>query len=250
MNSTKTVSRSTRAQFAIGALALLTLTAGGQAWAQATIDQNKALAGNLSPGDAPGFPITLSVPGSYKLTGNLVVPAGLNGIEITGDNVTLDLNGFRIAGSGSCTRNQSTYVVNCSAQSQYGILVTAGGVTGTVRNGSVQGFVTGVLMEGGIAESLIVRYNSNGLGFNGFFAASRATGVLAEMNHIGIHMMWGMIERSVATANNIGFTGSNTINVSVVESHASYNVTGIKEIATRSNRVSQNKMDLSGNLAF
>lgn len=250
MNLPLTVSHSTFFQLATCTLALLALTASGQARAQATVDQNKALAGNLSPGDTPGFPITFSVPGSYKLTSNLVVPSGLNGIEITSDNVTLDLNGFRIVGSGTCTRDQTSYVVNCSAQSQYGIVVTAGGVTGTVRNGSVQGFVTGVLMEGGIAESLIVRYNSQGLLFNGFFAASRATGVLSEMNHTGIHMMWGMIERSVATANNIGFTGSNTINVSVVESHASYNVTGIKEIATRSNRVSRNKVDLSGTLAF
>jgi hypothetical protein len=250
MNLSKTAFRSTRTLFAIGATALLALTAGGPARAQATIDQNKALAGSLSPGDLPGFPITLSVPGSYKLTSNLVVPAGLNGIEITSDNVTLDLNGFRIAGSGSCTRDQVSYVVNCNAQSKYGIVVLAGGVTGTVRNGSVQGFITGVLLEGGTAESLTIRQNINGLFFNGFFAAGRATGVLAEMNHIGIHMQWGMIERSVATANNIGFTGSNTVNVSVVESQASYNVTGIKEIATRANRVSQNKVDLSGNAAF
>lgn len=250
MNFALTLPRSTRTRLATGVLALLALTAAGQALAQATIDQNKALAGNVTPGDMPGFPITLSVPGSYKLTGNLVVPGGLNGIEITSDNVTLDLNGFRIAGSGSCTRDQASYVVTCSSPSAYGIVVTAGGVTGTVRNGSVQGFNNGVLMEGGTAESLTVRHNSQGLNFNGFFAASRATGVLAEMNQIGIYMQWGMIERSVATANNIGFTGSNTNNVSVGESQATFNVTGIKEIATRSNRVSKNKVDLSGSLAY
>lgn len=250
MNLSTKPSRSTRTLVATGVLTLVALTAGGQALAQATIDQNKALAGNVTPGDLPGFPITLSVPGSYKLTGNLVVPGGLRGIEITSDNVTLDLNGFRIAGSGTCTRDQSTYVVNCSSPSAYGIVVTAGGVTGVVRNGSVQGFNTGVLLEGGTAESLTVRHNSQGLVFNGLFAASRATGVLAELNQTGIFMAWGMIERSVAIANNIGFTGSNTFNVSVVESQASYNVTGIKDIATRSNRVSSNKVDLSGNLAF
>src|SRR6185436_8638324 len=35
------------------------------------IDQNRALAGNVTPGDAPGFPVTISQPGSYKLSGNL-----------------------------------------------------------------------------------------------------------------------------------------------------------------------------------
>ena len=176
MNISMNPSLSTRTLVATGVLALLALTAGGQALAQATIDQNKALAGSVTPGDAPGFPITLSVPGSYKLTGNLVVPGGLNGIEITSDKLTLDLNGFRIAGSGTCTRDPSTYVVYCSSPSAYGIKVTAGGVTGTVLNGSVQGFNTGVLLEGGTAESLTVRHNTQGLNFNGSFAASRATG--------------------------------------------------------------------------
>lgn len=121
MNISMNPSLSTRTLVVTGVLALLALTAGGQALAQATIDQNKALAGSVTPGDAPGFPITLSVPGSYKLTGNLVVPGGLDGIEITSDNVTLDLNGFRIAGSGACTRDPSTVVVYCSSPSAYGI---------------------------------------------------------------------------------------------------------------------------------
>ena len=30
------------------------------------IDQNKALAGNVTPGDTPGFPVTISLPGSYR----------------------------------------------------------------------------------------------------------------------------------------------------------------------------------------
>jgi hypothetical protein len=67
------------------------------------IDQNRALAGNVTPGDAPGFPVTISQPGSYRLSSNLVVPADSNGIELTVDGVTLDLNGFAIIGSGSGT---------------------------------------------------------------------------------------------------------------------------------------------------
>src|SRR5438128_1949460 len=60
------------------------------------IDQNRALAGNLTPGDGPGFPVTISQPGSYGLSSNLTVPLGNHGIEITADGVTLDLNGFGI----------------------------------------------------------------------------------------------------------------------------------------------------------
>src|SRR5690349_7542173 len=53
------------------------------------IDQNKALAGGVSPGDLPGFPVTISSPGSYRLAGNLNVPAGADGINITANNVSL-----------------------------------------------------------------------------------------------------------------------------------------------------------------
>jgi hypothetical protein len=61
------------------------------------IDQARALAGNVTPGDAPGFPVTLSLPGSYRLSGNLTVPAQTDGIVIQSGQITIDLNGFRIS---------------------------------------------------------------------------------------------------------------------------------------------------------
>jgi hypothetical protein len=67
------------------------------------IDQNKALAGSVTPGDLPGFPISIKQPGSYRLAGNLTLPdANTSGIEINVQNVTLDLNGFAILGSVTC----------------------------------------------------------------------------------------------------------------------------------------------------
>jgi hypothetical protein len=53
-------------------------------------------AGFALPGDSPGFPITISEAGSYRLASNLIVPAGVVGIAIATDNVRLDLNGFTI----------------------------------------------------------------------------------------------------------------------------------------------------------
>ncbi len=68
------------------------------------IDQNHALIGNITPGDAPGFPVTISQPGSYRLSGDLIVPdANTTAIQITADHVTLDLNGFAIIGPTVCT---------------------------------------------------------------------------------------------------------------------------------------------------
>jgi hypothetical protein len=43
-----------------------------------------------------GFPFKIDESGSYKLSGNLVVPSGSNGIAISVPNVTIDLNGFSI----------------------------------------------------------------------------------------------------------------------------------------------------------
>src|SRR4051794_26927322 len=91
------------------------------------IDQNRALAGNLTPGDTPGFPITISAAGSYRLSGNLTISdANTSAIVITAENVTLDLNGFAILGPVVCTVPVETTVCNSSGT---GVGI-AGGVAG------------------------------------------------------------------------------------------------------------------------
>jgi hypothetical protein len=52
------------------------------------------------------FPIVISAPGSYRLASNLrVASTRVDAIDITANNVTLDLNGFSIIGPGSGTGN-------------------------------------------------------------------------------------------------------------------------------------------------
>lgn len=51
------------------------------------------------PGDTAGFPITITNPGSYILSGNVTLSAAAaaaNGMEIRSDDVSIDLNGFAI----------------------------------------------------------------------------------------------------------------------------------------------------------
>jgi hypothetical protein len=68
------------------------------------INHARALAGGVTPGDAPGYPVTVSTAGSYRLTSDLVMPdAGTSGIELTADHVQLDLAGFAIVGPVQCT---------------------------------------------------------------------------------------------------------------------------------------------------
>jgi hypothetical protein len=66
------------------------------------INQAAALNGNVTPSDAAGFPVTISAPGSYRLSSNLIVPDGnTTAIEVLVSEVTIDLNGFSIIGA-SC----------------------------------------------------------------------------------------------------------------------------------------------------
>src|ERR1700689_5095189 len=68
------------------------------------INQSNAAAGSITPGDAPGFPITISQSGSYKLSSDLIVPdANTTAIEITAKWVTIDMNGFSIIGPVACS---------------------------------------------------------------------------------------------------------------------------------------------------
>jgi len=61
------------------------------------INNARAVAGGVTPGDTPDYPVTIDQPGSYRLTGDLFV-SGTNRtvVQITADDVTLDLNGFSV----------------------------------------------------------------------------------------------------------------------------------------------------------
>lgn len=71
------------------------------------INQTCALAGCF-PGDPAGFPVVVTTAGSYRLTSNLDVsgagvPADTTAVEIRANGVSLDLAGFSISGTNSCT---------------------------------------------------------------------------------------------------------------------------------------------------
>jgi hypothetical protein len=83
----------------------------------------KALAGNVTPGDAPGYPITISQYGVYQFAGAIHPTAGSIGIQVTGSDVTIDLNGFRMHGSTTAWHG-----------------ITGGVDNVTIRNGTITGF--------------------------------------------------------------------------------------------------------------
>ena len=63
------------------------------------INEACALNSGCFEGDGAGWPVTISAPGSYRLTGNLAVTSGdETAISITSEDVDLDLAGFEILG--------------------------------------------------------------------------------------------------------------------------------------------------------
>ncbi len=87
--------------------------------------------------EAGGFPYTISSPGSYVLTGALLVPADTDGIVIATNEVTLDLNGFSITGPATCGFTTCPLGTGSAIRPQ-GLF---GGANSTrVHNGIVRGF--------------------------------------------------------------------------------------------------------------
>lgn len=95
------------------------------------------------------FPFSITTSGSYRLTGNLTVTSGADGIDVSADNVTIDLNGFAITGAGGAGGN--------------GIASTNSQVT--VRNGTVTGMGANGISLG--ANATIADVHAVGNGANG-----------------------------------------------------------------------------------
>ncbi len=125
------------------------------------INQAKALAGGVTPADAPGFPVTIDARGSYRLTSDLQVPGSTCATpcpgcpDPTGDPIilitgagsfsALDLNGFSLIGPGSACVGTGA-ALDCTNNGQFPDCVDGGTADGidaeqahgvSIRNGSV-----------------------------------------------------------------------------------------------------------------
>lgn len=174
------------------------------------IDQQAARVGGISEGDEPGFPVTISEPGSYRLTSNLSLTAAgashlTDAIRITVDGVTLDLNGFEISGHNACTGLPPEEEVTCT----YLGIFTGSGIqafrSATIRNGAIRGMTNAAVLchEGCTIEDLRVRESLVGIHAGG---RSVIRGCAAERNGgTGISTNLGRtgstVENNVAFAN-------------------------------------------------
>lgn len=130
-----------------------------------------------TPGDDDYSPSVYKItqPGSYYLTGDVIGESGKHGIEITAQDVTLDLNGFTVRGvPGSLS----------------GIVHTAQSRAVRVRNGFVEGWGSRGVM---IAQGLV----------NGTNAVEDLT--VRDCGSFGIELMGTAVRCIAANNGNIGF---------------------------------------------
>ncbi len=95
-------------------------------------------------------PFTISTPGSYFLIKSVTGPANTigNGITIASDDVTLDLNGFSVTGTGADGHNNYGFGINVSLNPSHNIVIRNGVVRdwnyGVVGDGAHQSRIEGV----------------------------------------------------------------------------------------------------------
>ena len=170
---------------------------------------NQSTSVNGLPGcpNVAGSLITVCQSGSYRLSGNLTVPdANTIAIQITVDNVTIDLNGFSLLGPGG------------ASGSGFGIFSQNFNSFITVSNGTIRGFGSdGIFLAGGVGiriEGVTAVFNvRDGIG------AGEGMVTLCHANSNGGAGIVGVgtLSNSSALSNNgdgIVWTGSATGNYS------------------------------------
>ncbi|MBK7950011.1 MAG: right-handed parallel beta-helix repeat-containing protein [Deltaproteobacteria bacterium] len=212
---------------------LLCLTISGAASADdgvLEINQSCAVNTGCFAGDTAGFPVTITTTGSYRLTATLTLPnENTNGIEISANSVSLDLNGFEIAGPVACQSRP----VSCTPSSGTGSAVDSSGFTGTtVANGRIRGMgfrgldlsayaiVEGVALTSNRAQQIVVGAGSivrnNIASFGGNTGISAGAGAVVTGNTANNHGNAGISAGSGSTVagNSAYLNGSDGIIVS------------------------------------
>ena len=190
--------------------------AGAACLAFVAVAANLAGAGPLDPPGAPSstmktldqaeprhpittIPYNIAVSGSYYLTDNLFGTAGQTGITVSASDVTIDLDGFTLAGGPGAVN---------------GIILTPGTKTVNIRNGTVRGWGGSGIVAGGAANSVfeslsLVGNSTYGIVVGGD-AADASNNIIrncaASSNTIGVQLSGvGLVEGCTARDNNEGF---------------------------------------------
>jgi parallel beta-helix repeat protein len=158
--------------------------------------------------------VTIAAPGSYYLTANINV-AGTTAVIITASNVTLDLNGFTIAGN----------------LDNFGVVMGGNALNVVVRNGTIRNFAQGILNTGVTIVSLshltITENLRNGVAFD-----SDGIGVFIDGCTIDRNQQDGI----VALGSLMVITNSTVVS----NGHDGIELSGSANVVIRGNRVDDN----------
>ncbi len=135
------------------------LLTAGPVLAAIEFDHAAALAGGVTPGDAPGYPVDINTAGSYLLTSNLEAPG--TAIRVNSDDVTLDLGGFVIR-PGQCPPQDRRRRPACEPDPAGHGVDAAEARNVTVRDGSVVGMPGTGVRVGEFGHVEAVRAIGNG----------------------------------------------------------------------------------------
>jgi hypothetical protein len=171
------------------------------------INQSNAIAGNVTPGDTAGFPVSINLPGIYKLSSNLVVPnENTTAIQINVNNVTIDLNGFAILGPNVCATDGFSVAQPCT------------------KPGNGMGIDGGTLVPFNVENTRVMNGTIDGMGNIGIFANVNAR--VEKMNvssngSYGIYTFGGVILDTLVRGN--GNTGITTTGAIIRDSRSIFN---------------------------
>ena len=136
------------------------------------INAARAAAGGVTGSDTPGFPVTISEPGSYRLTSNLIGSASnLSVIQVHSSWVEIDLNGFSLSGGlrgidgSSGSTDVAVFGGSVHGMAETGIWLAGAGAR--VRNvRAIGNGVIGILLDkagGVVVDSIAVGNGSSGI---------------------------------------------------------------------------------------
>jgi hypothetical protein len=235
------------------------------------IDQVCASGAGCFAGDTPGFPVQITAPGSYRLTGGLSLPDENTGaIELATHDVSIDLGGFAIRGVVACQPNCTP---TGSGQGIYGlsggrydrIAVRGGSVAGMGSDGIVLGeaalvvdvraienagdgirLLTGVVTRcnanANASKGIVIddagslsdsSADDNGFGFSTLGTAT-VRSVASNNGQAGFFSGFGVVADSSAVANGRGFQIGGVLTRSTTRSNTSYGVLAWTELAVSS----------------
>jgi hypothetical protein len=174
-----------------------------------SLTQSKAVAGNVTPGDTAGFPITISQPGSYRLDTNLTPGANKAGIEIKAPNVSIDLNGFALDGASVAT---------------VGIYGNAASISAAIRDGTITRFKSdGINGNAGweVERVRVVANGRYGIKVGNFFVLTN--NIVRGNTSSGIYTnVSGVIQGNTVAEN--GATGISTYRAAIVGNAINNNI--------------------------